>query len=257
MSTFRNKEQAFTLIELLVVIAIIAILAAMLLPALAKAKERAHRIACTNALRQIGLGMRTWAMDNHDRLPMQVSANDGGPANQSAFSVAPYGAGYTYQIFGVLSNELSTPRMLICPSDERTAHTNFNMRAGNTAAGQYLANVNLSFFVGKDAQEGNPQMLLVGDRNIVGQGPGGSLPNPIPGGGFGNVGAVALGNQFNANTQTPAWTERLHRGQGNVLMCDGSAQQVSSSRLRELLRNSGDTSGVPSSPGTNTVLFPN
>ncbi len=116
--------------------------------------------------------------------------------------------------------------MLVCPSDERTAATNFNMLPGNSAAGAYLANANVSFFVGKDAQDGDPQMLLVGDRHIVGQAPGGNLPNPIPGGGYGNVGAVALGTNFVAGTQTPAWTEKVHRGKGNVLLSDGSAPQV-------------------------------
>lgn len=251
------KKEGFTLIELLVVISIIAILASMLLPALAKAREKAHRIACTSNLKQVGLGMKIWAMDFNERYPMQVPANEGGPPNQSAFGTAPFGAQYTYQVFGVLSNELSTPRILVCPADDRVAHTNFSMLAGNTAAGAYLVNANVSYFVGKDAQEGNPQMLLVGDRNIVGQGPGGSLPNPIPASGFGNTGAVALGTNFNSSTQVPAWTEKLHRSMGNVVMSDGSAQQVTSSRLRGLLRNSGDTSTTPTSPGPNTILFPN
>src|SRR2546430_11830841 len=149
MKTSRKKQEAFTLIELLVVIAIIAILAGMLLPALAKAKEKAHRIACTSNLKQIGIGWKSWARDFNGRYPMQVPASDGGPPNQSSFSTAPYGAGYTYQVFGVLVNELNTPRILMCPADDRTAATNFNMVAGNTAAGANLANANISFFVGK------------------------------------------------------------------------------------------------------------
>jgi prepilin-type N-terminal cleavage/methylation domain-containing protein/prepilin-type processing-associated H-X9-DG protein len=73
-SANQNRKPGFTLIELLVVIAIIAILAAILLPALASAKQKAWKTSCTSNLHQIGLSLRMFADDNSELYP--ESGND-------------------------------------------------------------------------------------------------------------------------------------------------------------------------------------
>ena len=85
MRTKRHSKtfNGFTLIELLVVIAIIAILAAMLLPALAKAKAKALNIQCVSGVKQILLGVTLFATDNEDRMPYNIDSATGQPNNRT------------------------------------------------------------------------------------------------------------------------------------------------------------------------------
>src|SRR5262245_1089346 len=74
-------RRGFTLIELLVVIAIIAILAAMLLPASAKAKTKAHGTMCMNNMRQLTLAWLQYVHDSNDRIPFASASGSPGPPN--------------------------------------------------------------------------------------------------------------------------------------------------------------------------------
>ena len=138
-----RPARAFTVIELMVVVVCVALLAALLLPGLAKARQKSWRIHCTSNLKQVGLATRLWAGDNGDHFPPMSVAD--------VTNVTFY--------FRSISNEIVTPSVLACPADpERTRLSTF------TPA---FTNANISYFVGLDTDESHPDSFLAGDRNLT------------------------------------------------------------------------------------------
>lgn len=199
-----REEGAFTLLELLCVIGIISVLAALLLPALSQAKAKAKRIQCVHQLRQGGLAFQSFAQDHNGQFPMAVPAGLGGSLefSQTAYRVA--GTFYfSFRHFQALSNELVTPKLVLCPADTRQPASGFGM----------LKNENVSYAVGINADGAHPNSILAADRNLTNDWP-----------------AAASLLRLGPNNSL-RWTRDLHQFKGNLLFADGRVEEVNSPGL--------------------------
>jgi prepilin-type processing-associated H-X9-DG protein len=131
----------------------ILILPAMLLPALARAKERAQRIACTNNLKQLGIAFKIWSVDHKGEYVFNLSAKDGGTLELCARGPDGFERN-GFQHLRKLSEEMGTPRILVCPGDKsKTAALSWEDLSP--------ANISYQLRTGKEVNESNPQQILL------------------------------------------------------------------------------------------------
>ena len=212
----RRNFRAFTLVDLTIVIATAALFVVFFLPQLARPKRAGCRTFCSNNLKQVGLSFRLFSTDNGDAYPMELSTNLGGTKE---FVRTPYSA---FRHLLAMSNELSTPFVVVCPEDK-----------GRTRAANWvgLNNRAVSYFIGLEATETNRQTILSGDRYLTS---GRSVTN----------GFLVL-----TTNDVIRWTKNYHTNHGNLGLGDGSVTgQVDSTNLQQALRDS----GVP----TNRLALP-
>ncbi len=200
-----------TLVEVLVVIALVAILAAMFLPANNHPNRHAPRINCVNNLKQIGLAYILWAGDHNDKFPMQVSITD----TNGSGTMELFNGTNAWINFAVVSNELSTPKIVYCPADnEHVRATNFTTDFNNSK---------ISYFIGMDVtNESNSHMFLSGDDNFE----------------INNI-SVKSGLLELSTNASIVWSAARHKFVGNIGLADGSVQMLTADGLRQALQQIG------------------
>ena len=236
------KRFAFTLVELLVVIAVIAILAALLLPALATAKKKALRAGCIQNLKQMALAELIWVHDSEKgAIHWRTEKEDGGTKGYAPGLIASPWFQYLW-----LSNELGSPKILVCPADKsqaRNVATSFN---ANNADSLISKKENcLSFFIGSDCDAGGANgtplpmeqvqnHVMFGDRNLRYDG------TTDCGIGAKNLYYIDSRNQRSVG----AWTNAIHGTMGDLALVDGSVAQCAHTGLTNLMSQADDNGSV-------------
>lgn len=227
MGKAKPELQAFTLIECLAIIAALGLLACVALPVLAGTKSDTQRIACVNNLRQIGAACAAWRNEHGELLPAQVSTIDGGLSASEKQDA--------WRHFNALSNQLATPRLLVCPSDPQTkVASGWTQSPTGIILPGGLGDKAVSYAVGLHAFPDYPMELVASDRYFE------SVSSTVCG--LHAIRAewlVAQGTNQSPAVRTGWFRSAGHDGTGNLLLNDGQVLQTTSEGLQSYLARPG------------------
>ncbi|MCW3059823.1 MAG: prepilin-type N-terminal cleavage/methylation domain [Capsulimonas sp.] len=253
MNSLKQNSAGFTLIELLVVIAIIAILAAILFPVFAQAREKARAISCLSNLKQIGLAFTQYNQDNDEYFPGLYQGNWNSSIGRWMDSIQPY---------------VKNTQIFNCPSDSNTANKYIANRGtidlGATAIGGFGSYAASNAYWGNGGNAGGSQWAgpMSGAQNVTDSLPSIESPSTTYLVGDGN-GSFQLSWVFNAqqptaidaasnppntlhgtdatSTNLEGMSVARHQGRTNIVFCDGHAKSMT---LGALLKTSDQTTST-------------
>jgi hypothetical protein len=213
-----GQERAMTRVEVLAVLGALFLLTLTVGPALGGSAARANRISCLNNLRQIGRAFQMWATDHDGENPSRVPRANGGVLGH------PLSAVLWYQ-FGFLSNQLGSPKILVCPSDSKKKMAdNWGLSASGGFFNVAYRDNAASYALGLHTSATLGQSLLAGDRNLRFSG-----KSSCDAAGINDALYLARGD---ANV---GWTNAIHGLTGNLLRNDGQVLQASTADLQNAL----------------------
>jgi prepilin-type N-terminal cleavage/methylation domain-containing protein/prepilin-type processing-associated H-X9-DG protein len=244
----KARKTGFTLIELLVVIAIIAILAAILFPVFARARENARRASCQSNLKQIGLGILQYTQDYDERFPNAGSAYDlPGPVDATwDLVIQPY---------------VKSTQILTCPSDStslKVTVNGFGQITRSYSFAQYLYESSLSTAAGRSiaAVPNSALTVMCIERIQVAPLDGGANYRSFAASNFSDCAATDLGANMNdtalASPSSPAVGR--HLATNNILYVDGHVKALQFSKKAPPLAGH-PTTGTNGTTGANYTRF--
>jgi hypothetical protein len=225
-----------TITEVCCALAALALLMMVALPALGMSKGRSQRIVCVNNLSRIGLANAMWGADHDNRRPMMTPYWEGGIQTSGILGTPPPGTpvwpwgALNHQAwfhYFWLSNELVTPKVLVCPSDSiKRPAIDWSTSVNRGLSDQSFRGNAVSYIVAHNYSESD-RGLVSGDRNFP-------YTAAVGGCAYGLVAIRVVEPGGGVSGWVPPGSAGLHGLEGNLLYKDGSVEQVDSARLASL-----------------------